>query len=108
MRHRRSGPQRDSGLTLCQTEARHDINTPRTEERIGLDGNLGKLLIVAGLGLALLGVVVSVGGRLDLGRLPGDIILKNGNSTVYFPVVTCLVISFVFSVLMWLLRRLQG
>jgi hypothetical protein len=42
---------------------------------------------------------------LPLGRLPGDITIRRGNSTFYFPIVTCLLLSLVFTVLMALLRR---
>lgn len=42
---------------------------------------------------------------LRLGRLPGDIVIKGKYGTFYFPVVTCLVLSAVFSLLLWLLRR---
>jgi hypothetical protein len=50
---------------------------------------------------------VTFAGRLPfrLGRLPGDIYLQGKNSTFYFPVVTCLVLSAVFSLVMWLMRR---
>jgi len=68
---------------------------------------LGRLLIVLGLVLVALGVLVSFAGRLPfrLGRLPGDIYIHGKNSTFYFPVVTCIILSVVFSVVMWILRR---
>lgn len=69
--------------------------------------NLGRTLIVAGLVLLAIGVVVSVGEKLPirLGRLPGDIVLRGKNSTFYFPLVTCLLISVVLSFIMWLFGR---
>jgi len=68
---------------------------------------LGRLLITIGLLLVAAGVLVLLLGRLPfrLGRLPGDISIHGKNSTVYFPVVTCLLISVVLSLLMWILRR---
>jgi hypothetical protein len=72
-----------------------------------MDTNLGKLLIVAGLGLVVLGVVVLIGGRLGLGRLPGDVVIRGEHSTFYFPIVTCLVVSAVLTFLMWLARALR-
>jgi hypothetical protein len=68
---------------------------------------LARLLIVAGLVLMLLGVAVWVLGRLHLpvGRLPGDIIWRGKNSTVYFPIVTCLLLSLIGSLILWLLNR---
>ena len=68
---------------------------------------LGRLLITAGLLLVAAGVLVLVLGRLPmkLGRLPGDIYIHGKNSTFYFPIVTCLLISVVLSVAMWILRK---
>lgn len=68
---------------------------------------LGKLLVVFGLLLVLLGVVLTLGPKLPgrIGRLPGDIIIKRDNFTLYFPLVTCLLISVVLSLLLWLVGR---
>jgi len=68
---------------------------------------LGRLLITAGLVLVAAGVLVLLLGRLPirLGRLPGDIYIQGKNSSFYFPVVTCLLISIVLSLVMWILRR---
>jgi hypothetical protein len=68
---------------------------------------LGRLLIYAGLLLAALGVLISLAGKLPfkLGRLPGDIYIHGRNSTFIFPITTCILISLVLSLVMWLLRR---
>ena len=68
---------------------------------------LGRMLIAIGLMLAGVGVLLTFAGRLPfrLGRLPGDIFIQGRNSTFYFPVVTCLVLSALFSLVMWILRR---
>lgn len=68
---------------------------------------LGRLLITAGLLLVAAGVLVLLLGRLPikLGRLPGDIYIQGKNSTFYFPIVTCLLISVVLSVAMWIFRK---
>jgi len=68
---------------------------------------LGRLLIAAGLILVAAGVLVLLLGRLPirLGRLPGDIYIQGKNSSFYFPVVTCLLISVVLSLVMWIVRR---
>jgi len=68
---------------------------------------LGRWLITAGLILVVLGVLVSIGGPLPikLGRLPGDIYVQGKNTTFYFPLATCILISVVFSLIAWLLRR---
>ena len=68
---------------------------------------LGRMLIVVGLVLLAAGIVVTVAGRLPIpfGRLPGDIRIQGKNSSFYFPLTTCLIISAVASLVMWLLRR---
>ncbi len=68
---------------------------------------LGRLLITLGLLLVGAGVVVLVLGRLPikLGRLPGDIYIQGKGSSFYFPLTTCLLISLVLSLLMWVLRK---
>ena len=68
---------------------------------------IGRFLIVAGVVLIAAGLLVTVLGRLPirLGRLPGDIYIHGKNSTFYFPLTTCLLISVVLSLAMWLLRK---
>lgn len=68
---------------------------------------LGKLLVVFGVVLVALGLLLTLGPRLPfgLGRLPGDIIIRRESFTVYFPVVTCLFLSVVLSLLFWLWGR---
>ena len=68
--------------------------------------DLGKMLFLLGLVLVVAGAVLwKTGGLGGLGRLPGDIFVQRGNSTFYFPLVTCLVVSVVLTVLAWLFRR---
>ncbi|MGE3507544.1 MAG: DUF2905 domain-containing protein [Vicinamibacterales bacterium] len=62
-----------------------------------------KLLIVIGLGLAALGVAMMLG--VPLGRLPGDIVVKRGNFSFYFPLATSIVLSILLTLLMSFLRR---
>lgn len=67
---------------------------------------LGRFLVFAGLGLALLGGLLWLGSRsFGLGRLPGDIVVRRGNFTFYFPLATSILVSLVLSLLFWLLRR---
>jgi multisubunit Na+/H+ antiporter MnhC subunit len=65
------------------------------------------MLIILGLVLVAAGVVVTLAGRwgIPLGRLPGDIRIQGKNSSFYFPLTTCLILSAVVSLAMWLLRR---
>lgn len=67
----------------------------------------GKLLIIAGLALVVFGSLLLLGNRLNLpfGRLPGDIVWRGKNTTFYFPWVTCLILSLIGSLLLWLLNR---
>jgi hypothetical protein len=71
-----------------------------------LMSGLGRTLIMLGLVIVLVGVVVSLAGKLPwLGRLPGDIAIKRENFSFYFPLGTCLLISALLSLVMWLFRR---
>jgi hypothetical protein len=63
--------------------------------------SLGKLLIVCGVALALVGGLLVVAGKVPfLGRLPGDILVRRENWSVYFPLTTCIVISVVLTLLL--------
>lgn len=67
---------------------------------------LGKLLALFGGVIMILGLALWSGfGYGWLGRLPGDISIERGNSTFYFPIVTCLIISIVLSLILWFFRR---
>jgi hypothetical protein len=68
---------------------------------------LGRTLIVAGLILVAAGVAVSLLGKLPLrlGHLPGDIRIQGRNSSFYFPLTTCVLVSVILSLLMWLVRK---
>jgi len=68
--------------------------------------DLGKMLVVAGLILAGVGVLLWSGvGKGWFGRLPGDIRVEKESFGFYFPIVTCLLISAVLSFLLWLFRK---
>jgi len=69
--------------------------------------SLGRMLIVLGLLLAAIGVIVLLGEKLPLrlGRLPGDIVIRGKHSVFYFPLVTCVLISAVLSLILWLINR---
>jgi len=68
---------------------------------------VGRTVIIVGLALVVLGILMTLGDRLPikLGRLPGDIVIRGKNGVFYFPVVTCLVVSAVLSLALWLLGR---
>ena len=67
---------------------------------------LGKVLVGLGVILTIAGLLLwKTGGLGPLGRLPGDISIKGEHSSFYFPIVTCIVISLVLTLLSWLFRR---
>jgi hypothetical protein len=67
---------------------------------------LGKALVVFGLILVVLGALLwGLGGIPMIGRLPGDIYVRRGNFTFYFPITTAIIISVVLSLVLALLRR---
>ncbi|OFV99318.1 MAG: hypothetical protein A3F68_06815 [Acidobacteria bacterium RIFCSPLOWO2_12_FULL_54_10] len=68
----------------------------------------GKILITIGIVFVAVGVLLLFSDRfsfLRIGRLPGDFVYRRGNFTVYFPVVTSIVISLVLTLLFWALGR---
>lgn len=70
---------------------------------------LGKFLVVAGIALVAVGLVVMAGARFSffgLGKLPGDIAYKGKNVSVYFPVVTCLALSAILTLIFWVVSFL--
>jgi len=72
----------------------------------GETSDLGRMLLVVGGLLAAVGLVMLLAGKVPfLGRLPGDIVYHKGGTTVYFPLVTCLLLSLILSLLLNLFRR---
>ena len=69
--------------------------------------SLGRVLLLAGALLIVVGLVVLLGerGGLRLGRLPGDVRVERGNFRFYFPLATSIVLSVVLSLLFWLIGR---
>ncbi len=70
---------------------------------------LGRALLVLGALLVFVGALLYFGGKLPfrLGKLPGDIIHRGVHTTFYFPIVTCLVLSVSFSLLLWLVSHFR-
>ena len=64
-------------------------------------------MIIIGLILVAIGILMTLGDKLPikLGRLPGDIVIRGKNGSFYFPVVTCLLVSAILSLAMWLFGR---
>jgi len=69
-------------------------------------GDLGKVLIILGAVIVGIGVLLVVGDKiLWVGRLPGDIIIRKEKITFYFPIVTCLILSILLTIIFSLFRR---
>jgi Mg2+/citrate symporter len=68
--------------------------------------DIGRLLVLIGIGTAVVGLLLW-GGLFPrwLGRLPGDVRIERGNSSFYFPIVTCIIISIVLTLVFSLFRR---
>ena len=67
---------------------------------------LGKTLIYLGLFVVVVGLILSLGGKIPwLGHLPGDIYIQRERFTFYFPLTTCLVISVIITLVLYLFRR---
>lgn len=71
--------------------------------------DLGRTIIFVGIFLVVLGGILLLLGRsgLPIGRLPGDITVRGKNSTFYFPLMTCILLSIVLSVISWLVQHFR-
>lgn len=67
--------------------------------------NIGRLLLFGGIILAIVGGILTIGGRFGLGKLPGDIFFQRGNVTFYFPLVSGIIISLVLTIILNLVFR---
>ena len=68
---------------------------------------IGKWLILAGLVIALAGVLIAVSGRVGLFKLPGDLQLGGKNWRVYLPIASCIIISIVLTFILWLIHHFR-
>ncbi len=70
---------------------------------------MGRLLVIVGVALAVIGGIVMLLSRtgLPLGRLPGDILYRGKNTTFYFPLASSILISVVLSIVLFLIGRMR-
>jgi hypothetical protein len=70
---------------------------------------VGKLFVVLGVVMAVVGAALMFGSRLPfrLGRLPGDIVYQGRNTSFYFPIVTCLLLSAALTAIFWLVSLIK-
>ena len=66
---------------------------------------MARVLIVLGLAIVATGLLWPYLSQLGLGRLPGDIVIERDNTRLYFPLATCLLISLLLSVVLWVVNR---
>ena len=66
---------------------------------------MSRFLILLGLVIVVLGLVWPLLSKLGLGRLPGDIVIERENFTLYFPLVTSLIVSVLLSLALWFFNR---
>ena len=66
---------------------------------------MARLLIVLGLLILVAGLLWPYLSQIGLGRLPGDIVIERNNVTFYFPLMTCLLLSVLFSLILWVVNR---
>jgi hypothetical protein len=64
-----------------------------------------RFLVVLGLAIVVAGLLWPYLGQLGLGRLPGDIVIERKSMTFYFPLMTCLLVSVLFSLVFWVVNR---
>jgi hypothetical protein len=71
--------------------------------------DLGRFILILGIALVVIGGAVMLLGRAGwpLGRLPGDIVYKSKNTSFYFPLATCILLSIVLSLVLYLIGRLR-
>jgi Protein of unknown function (DUF2905) len=67
--------------------------------------SVGIVLILVGIVLVVVGVLWLLGEPVGLGRLPGDIVVRRERYTFYFPLATCLLLSILLSLFLWLIQR---
>ena len=66
---------------------------------------MARFLVVLGLVLLVVGLLWPYLSQIGLGRLPGDIVIQRENVTLYFPLMTCLLLSVLFSLVLWVVNR---
>jgi hypothetical protein len=68
--------------------------------------SIGKLLLIAGGLIALIGLILMFSDKIPfLGKLPGDIVIKKKNFTVYIPIATSILLSIIISLILYLFRK---
>jgi len=67
--------------------------------------SFGKIIVSLGITLIIIGIIITLGSKIGLGKLPGDIFFRKGNVTFYFPLLTSIIISVILSIVLNLFFR---
>ncbi len=77
----------------------------RKNREVKVLDSLGKMILTLGIALVFIGLLLMIGGKLGLGKLPGDILIRKGNVTFFFPIVSSIILSLILSLIFNLLRK---
>jgi Zn-dependent protease with chaperone function len=87
---------------------RLQLKQPQTYDRLAMTHDLGRSLVIFGAVIVLIGGLVMLAGKMPfVGRLPGDIVVKKGNFTLYAPLMTGLILSLLLTLVLNLWSRRQ-
>jgi hypothetical protein len=81
------------------------VSPNRSQNSIVWIPAMARFLILLGLAILLVGLLWPYLARIGLGRLPGDFVIQRENVTLYFPLMTCLLLSLLFSLIVWVVNR---
>jgi len=71
--------------------------------------SIGKILIFTGAIILMIGLLISFGNRIPfLGKLPGDLVIEKGNTKIFIPITTSILLSIVFSIVVFLINKLRS
>ena len=67
----------------------------------------GKYILITGIVISIIGIIVILFGKTGIFRLPGDIELEGKNWKIYFPIISCIIISIILTVILWIISFLR-
>ena len=97
-------------MPIVNGQSRHPqywkYDSAKEEQSVSGLGDIGKTLIILGIIIVAAGILLMVANKIPwIGKLPGDIFIKKGNFTFYFPIVTCILLSIILSLLFSIFRK---
>lgn len=67
--------------------------------------DMGRIVLIVGLVLVLAGAILLAAGKLGLGHLPGDILIRRGSLRIYIPIASSILLSLLLSAILWIVRK---